>query len=137
MLTTRQAKEVIVRLTNEIGTLDRMAKAISDKGVNLLAISAWVEGTEAVIRLVTDDSVRVLDALQAQHYRAREVDVLVVDVPHKPGMLHHVTGRLAEGGIDLHHLYATAPVAQDRAMVVFASANNDKAMVLLNAPREA
>jgi SLT domain-containing protein len=37
------------------------------------------------------------------------------------------------GRIDIHHLYATAALAQERTMVVFASANNDRAMVLLNA----
>jgi hypothetical protein len=137
MHSTRHAKEIIVKMPNEIGAFDRMAKTIADKGANLLAVSAWVEGADAVIRLVTDDSVRVMDTLKAHQYQAREVDVLVVDVPHKPGMLHHVTGKLAEGGIDIHHLYASASIAQDRATIVFASANNDRAMVLLNASREA
>lgn len=136
MLSTRHAKEVIVRMPNEIGAFDQMAKTIADKGINLLAVSAWVEGADAVIRLVTEDTVRVMDTLKAHQYQARETDVLVVDVPHKPGMLRHITGKLAQGGIDVHHLYATAPTAQDRSMVVFASANNDRAMVLLNTGRQ-
>jgi len=136
MLSTRHAREVIVRMPNEIGAFDRMAKTIADKGINLLAVSAWVEGADAVIRLVTEDTVRVMDTLKAHQYQARETDVLVVDVPHKPGMLRHITGKLAQGGIDVHHLYATAPNAQERSMVVFASANNDRAMVLLNTGRQ-
>src|SRR5207244_959624 len=72
MLRTRPAKEVVVRLPNAIGTLDEIAKTVAHKGVNILAVSAWVEGEQAVIRLVTDDSVRVLDALRAQKYEARE-----------------------------------------------------------------
>lgn len=137
MLSTRQAKEVIVRMPNEIGALDRMAKAIADKGVNLIATSAWVEGQDAVIRLVTEDNLRVVDTLRGHGLQPREVDVLVVDVAHKPGMLRHVTGKLADAGIDIHHLYATAPAQQDRSLVVFASANNDRAMVVLNAARQA
>ena len=136
MLSTRHAREVIVRMPNEIGAFDRMARTIADKGINLLAVSAWVEGADAVIRLVTEDTVRVMDTLKAHQYQAREADVLVVDVPHKPGMLRHITGKLAQGGIDVHHLYATAPTAQERSMVVFASANNDRAMVLLNTGRQ-
>ena len=46
-----------------------------------------VEGGQAVIRLVTDDSVRVMDALRAQQYDVREGDVLVSEPSHKPGML--------------------------------------------------
>lgn len=135
MLTARPAKEIVIRMTNEIGALGRMTKLISDKGINLLAASAWVEGADAVIRLVTDDAVRALDALKAAKYAAREADVLVVELPHKPGMLRHITDRLAEGGIDIHHLYATASAAHQEGMVVLASANNDRALLLLNASR--
>lgn len=131
MLTTRPAKETIVRMPNEIGGLDRLAKAIADKGVNILGVCAWVEGADAVIRLLTDDSVRVADALKAQ-YSVRQTDVLVAELPHKPGVLHRVTERLAQEGIDIHHLYAAATGGQDRCLVVFSTANNDRAMVLLN-----
>ena len=47
MLNTKPAKEIIVRMPNDIGALDRMAKAIADRGVNILAVSAWVEGAQA------------------------------------------------------------------------------------------
>lgn len=134
MLKTRPAKEVVIRMPNAIGTLNEIARTMADKGINILAVSAWVEGAQAVIRLVTDDSVRVLDALRAQKYDAREADVLVTEPPHKPGMLHRVTEKLAQADIDIHHLYATASTLQEHCLLVFATANNDRAMVLLNAP---
>jgi hypothetical protein len=131
MLTTRPAKETIVRMPNEIGGLDRLARALADKGVNILGVCAWVEGPEAVIRLLTDDSVRVADALKPK-YTVRQSDVLVAELPHKPGVLHRVTERLAQEEIDIHHLYAAATGSQDRCLVVFSTANNDRALVLLN-----
>lgn len=137
MLKTRSAKEVTVRMANEIGTLDRVAKIVADKGVNLLAMCAWVEGAQAVIRLLTDDSVRVVDSLRPHKYDVRETDVLLTEMPHKPGMLHRLTETLAQGDIDIHHLYAAATGSQDRCLVVFATANNDRAMVLLNASASA
>ncbi|MGH9374393.1 MAG: hypothetical protein ACRD15_22985 [Vicinamibacterales bacterium] len=133
MLNTRFAKEVTIRMQNEIGALDGLARAVADKGVNILAVCAFVDGAQAVIRLLTDDSVRVMDALRARKYEAREVDVIVTDAPHKPGMLHRITEKLARGAIDIHHLYATASQAQEQCLVVCATANNDRAMVLLNA----
>ncbi len=132
MLKTRPAKEVTVRMENEIGTLDAVAKAIAERGANVLAVCAWVEGAQAVIRVLTDDSVRVLDTLRALNHQAREADVLVTEAPHKPGMLHRITATLARGGLDIHHLYATATHAQEQSLVVFATANNDRALVLLN-----
>ena len=133
MLKTKPAREVIIRMPNAIGTLNGIAKTIADKGVNILAVSAWVEGAQAVIRLVTDDSVRVMDALRAHKYDAREGDVLVTEPSHKPGMLHRLTEKLAQAEIDIHHLYATASVTREQCLLVFSTANNDRAMVLLNA----
>jgi hypothetical protein len=133
MLRTRPAKEIIVRMANEIGAFDRMMKIIADKGINILAVSAWVEGDQAVIHLVTDNDARVMDTMKTLKCEAREADVLVTKAPHKPGMLHRISERLAQGGIDIHHLYATASITQEQTRVVFASANNDRAMVLMNA----
>lgn len=71
MLKTKPAKEVVIRMPNAIGALNHIARTISDKGVNILAVTAWVEGAQAVIRLITDDSVRVLDVLRAQKYEVQ------------------------------------------------------------------
>jgi hypothetical protein len=133
MLKATPAKEVIVRVPNAIGTLNGIAKTIADKGVNILAVSAWVEDDQAVIRLLTDDSVRVMDALKAHKYEVRESEVLITEPSHKPGMLRRITEQLAQGEIDIHHLYATASTTQDHCLLVLATANNDRAMLLLNA----
>jgi hypothetical protein len=128
----KMGKEVIVRVLNEIGVLSQLARLIADKGINILAVSAWVEGADAVIRLVTNDNLRVVDALRERNYNPRENGVVLLEVGHKPGVLRHITEKLAARGIDLHHFYATAPDAQDNILVVFGSANNDQAIVLLN-----
>jgi len=133
MLRTKLAKEVTVRTENKIGALDDIAKAVAEKGIDLLAACGWVEGSQAVIRLVTDDSVRVLDTLRARKYDVREADVLVTQAPHKAGMLHRLTEKLAHGNIDIHHLYATATAGQEQSLIVCGTSNNDRAMVLLNA----
>ena len=128
----RIGKEVTVRVHNEIGVLAQLSKLIADKGINILALCAWVEGEDAVVRLITNDNLRVTDALRGNHYNPRETGVVLVETAHKPGILRRVTERLCEKSIDLHHIYATAPDDQDQILIAFASANNDQAIVLLN-----
>ncbi len=132
MLKARLGKEVVLRIENEVGVLDQIARTVAEKGVDILATSAWVEGALAIVHLVTDDNLRVADALRARNYDPKESDVVLAEVPHKPGMLRHVTERLARGSVDLHHLYATTTPGQRESLVVLATANNDHAMVLLN-----
>ena len=132
MLKARRGKEVVLRIENEVGVLDQIAKTVAERGVDIVATSSWVEGPSALIHLVTNDNLRVSDALRAQNYDPRESDVVLAEVPHKPGMLRHVTERLSRGSVDLHHLYATTTAGQADSLVVMATANNDRAVVLLN-----
>jgi hypothetical protein len=132
MLKARLGKETVLKLRNEVGALNQVARTLSDKGIDLLAATTWVEGEMAVIRLVTNDAVRTMDALRAQGHEPREADVVLTELPHKPGMLRRLTDRLAIEEIDIHHLYATAPISQDSCLVAVATANNDRAVVLLN-----
>ena len=131
MLNARMGKEVVVRVRNEIGVVAQITRLIADKGINILAANGWVEDQEAVIRFVTGDTLRVMDALRERHYNPREKHVVLLDAGHKPGMLRHVTEILAREGIDLHHLYASALPEQDKCLIVFECADNDRAIVLL------
>lgn len=131
-LKARLAKELVVRVPNEIGVLAQLSKIVADKGINILAVSAWVEGADAVVRLLTSDNLHVLDTFRNKKLNIRESDVVVTEAAHKPGMLRHLAEKLAAQGIDLYHLYATAPADQDKSLVVFSSTNNDRAVVLLN-----
>ena len=132
MLQAKISKELVVKVRNEIGVLANLTKLIAEKGVNILAANAWVEGSDAIMRLVTDDNLRAGDVLRAKSYNPREQDVVAVETPHKPGLLRHLTEKLANAGIDLHHLYASATGQQDQCLIIFACANNDRAVVLLN-----
>lgn len=132
MLKAKIGKEVVVRLPNTVGMLAQITQIVSDKGINILAASSWVEGNAAVIRLVTDDHQRVVDALGEKQFTLKENDVVLTEAAHKPGMLRRLTAQLAESGIDLRHLYATATGTQEQCQIVFSSTDNNRAVVLLN-----
>jgi hypothetical protein len=132
MLKARHGKEVVVRTANKIGELAKFSKLLAERGVNVLAMSAWVENAEAVIRLVTDDTLRTSDALRDNGYHPQERSVVLVDAPHKPGILRHITDTLSRENIDLSHLFASATIDQDVCFVVLNSSDNNRAITLLN-----
>lgn len=127
-----KGKEITVRVRNDIGVLSQLCRLIADKGINILAVCAWVEAADAVIRMVTSDNLRVMDALREKHYNPHESAMVLLQTDHKPGVLRHITEKLAQRGLDLHHLYATAPDVDGEVLVVLGSTNNDQAVVLLN-----
>ncbi len=123
-------KEIVLRMSNEIGILADVCKSLSDRGVNLLAAVGWVDGPYAVIRLVAQDHVRALDCLRERHQPV-EASVILVELQNKPGMLKSITERLKTEEIDLHHLYASVDAGSDKCLIVFSSSNNERAVVAL------
>jgi hypothetical protein len=132
MLKARQGKEVVVRTANKIGELAKLTKMVAERGVNVLAVSVWVEDAEAVIRLVTDDALRTMDVLRDNDYEPQERSAVLVDAEHKPGILRHLTDTLSRANIDLSHLFASATINQDICLVVLNSSDNERAIALLN-----
>jgi hypothetical protein len=127
----KMAKEAIVRVRNRIGALAQVTKGLAEKGINIEAVIGTLEGADAVIRMVTGDHQRTIDALRELRPDVQEAKVVVVQLPHKPGLLRHITETLALENIDLSYLYGTAADA-DKCLVVFSCANNERAVILLN-----
>jgi len=131
MLEVRQGKEIVLKFRNNIGLLFELSKLLAEKGVDILAVNGVVQGEDSVIRVVTTDNLRAKDALTAAHYSPQEESVLLMDLPHKPGMLRRVTEVLAKEDIDIHHLYAAALDEQDKSLLVFHTANDQHALTKL------
>uniref|UniRef100_UPI00356578AD hypothetical protein n=1 Tax=Pontiella sp. TaxID=2837462 RepID=UPI00356578AD len=110
MITAKQCKEVSVRVFNDIGILAQLTGIVADKGVNIRAAAAWVEdGNKGVVRLVTDDNLRAMDALRAHNYAPEEIDSIEVPLHHSPGMLNSICEKIGRGSINIKYLYASAP----------------------------
>lgn len=132
MFTAHQAKEIVVKVRNDIGVLHQMVRVIAEKGVNILAANGYCEADSAVIRLVTEDNLRAMDALKLHNYHPVEKPVVQVEMLHKPGMLRVMTEKLAKEGIDINHLYASAGVRDTSSTLVIATSDNEKAIMALN-----
>ena len=135
MMTVRLAKEVEVRVRRNPATIANVTKVLADKGLDLLAVQACVEGGEAILRFVTDDNLRAVDALRERELSPVEREVVAVEVPHKPGMVRRIAEVLSAERIELDHLYATAGDVERTSLVVLATTNNDHALVSLRNAR--
>jgi hypothetical protein len=131
MIKAKMAKEAIVRISNQTGVLARVTKSIAEKGINLEAVIATVNGADAVIQLVSSDHQRMMDSLREQQLEAQEARVILVEGEHRPGLLQLITDKLARENIDVLYLYATA-VNVDKCLVVLSSVNNEWAVMVLN-----
>ena len=129
MIAAKQCREVSVRVFSDIGILAQITKIVSEKGVNIRAAAAWVEDdNKGVIRLVTDDNLRAIDALRAHNYAPEEVNSVEVLMHHSPGMLNSICEKISHGGINMHYLYASAPVSDETCLAILSTADNGRAL---------
>jgi len=132
MLQARQGKEVVLTMTNKTGLLSELTKLLSEKGVSILAVIGAVAGEDCLIRLVTDDNLRTKDTLAGKGYKPSEENVILMEVPPKPGMLRRITEVLASENIDIRYVYATALDQHDKCLLVLHTDNDEHALPKLN-----
>jgi hypothetical protein len=135
MLEAKQGKEIVVKVRNRTGLLFDLSRLISEMGVSVLAVNGVVSGDDSVIRLVTDDNLRAKEALAAKNYVVREEDVILAELPHKPGLLKRITEALVLEEIDIRLVYGTALVGRDTCLLVLHTSNDEHALPRLNKVR--
>lgn len=131
MLDAQIRQELVVRVENRIGLLADMARLLADMGMNLLTVTVRIEGETAALHLLTDAQLYARDALREAGYPVEEREVIVLELPNRPGFLCRVTEALARKEITIDDLYATVAEGAARALVIFTSSNNGKAVQML------
>ena len=122
---------MVVRTSNKVGALAEFSKVVAETDVRILAMSTWVEDTEAVIRLICDDTPRMMEVLRENGYDSQDRDVVLVDATYQPGILRHLTERLASNNIDIFHLFASA-IDKNECLAVLNTSDNERTIELLN-----
>lgn len=125
-------KEIGIKVANKIGVVMNVAKVVAEKGVNIRALHGMVDGSNCIVRLVTDDNLRAVEALRARNYHPFEESVVEIDIPNRPGMLESITSKLAMDDVDLYHIYATVGTGGNVCHLVLSTTNNERAVVSLN-----
>lgn len=124
-------KELVVRVANRVGLLAEIARMLAAQGINILAVAVTVEGDEAQLHLVTDAQRHALESLRRAEYPVEEREVVLVELPNRPGLLRRITEALARQDLDIRYLYASAAESSPSTLVILSCSHNGKAVLLL------
>jgi hypothetical protein len=124
-------KQYSVFLENRVGALAELCKLISDRSINLLAICAIDTVEEAVLRIVAEDEAGTLEALKSAGFRVVETDILLVELDNIPGATGRMATRLAEAGINIDYIYASAHPEGKKAYLILRTHQINEALKTL------
>ncbi len=107
--------ELTLRLQNSPGTLARVCQMIADEHMDIVALNL---ASPLVLRIVVDNPVHAAAILREHNHHVEERDVIFTTAPNNPGSLLRLTRLIAEAGVNVEYLYATALEGQPMATVV-------------------
>src|SRR6266567_2669400 len=74
-----RAKELKIRVADRPGALGEVAGLLAEKKINLVAVNAWIEGDEGIVRLVADKHGAAKKALAE---KAKALGLAGVNITH-------------------------------------------------------
>ncbi len=126
--------EILYTAPTRVGLLAQVAEALHRAGVNITAIGAYDKGDMAEVLLLTSNNRLAGDALAPLGGHLSLIPVVVAEVANKPGELAVIARRLADAGINIAQIHATATDAATDAptvMIVMLTADETKVIGLL------
>lgn len=121
-----------VFLENKPGLLAQVARQLAKAKINVLAMTMMDSSEHGVLRMVVSNGPEVFRSTVAGlNLPMTETEVLLVDMPNKPGSLAEVCGRLAEAHINISYAYCTTGAPGGRTNGVFKVADIKKAIKVL------
>lgn len=123
-------KQLSIFLPNRPGSLARLAKLFSDKGVNMVGIASEVRDDSGMVRIAVAGDSDVSGILTAAGFASVETTLISVQVDDKPGELFRVAQALADGKVNITTVYGTS-VGGHTSRILINAENAEKARAAL------
>lgn len=98
---------VYTRLENRPGSLERAARALAEKHINIDAMALETNGGEGYVRIMTHKAREAVDALHKASLPGWESTLAVASIPNRAGELARATTELAAAGLNVESVVTT------------------------------
>lgn len=95
------SQQFVIQLSNQPGSLGRMARALAARGINIVHLAGGGAGDHGYAVLTTDDPEATRGVLHGSGYDFVEGGPLVLELPDRPGELAQVAEKLGDAGVQI------------------------------------
>ena len=117
---------VYAKLENHPGTLERAARLLGERRINIEAISLETSGGMGFVRIVTPKAKEAVEALRSQQVEAYESPLVVAPLQNRAGELGRAAAEMAAAGINVEGVVTTAD-----GRLAFRTSDNERAATIL------
>jgi len=130
MAIAKRAQQLSFTMPNKIGLLAEVTIFIAAAKINIEAICAYEMEDEGCFMLITSNTAKTKKILLNMGAEVETDEVIMVEMPNKPGQIHRVAKKISDAGIDVHYIYGSP--ARGKMTIIFKTADDRKAIRLLN-----
>lgn len=127
MTEVKERKAIRVWAQNCVGELAKVLAPIAEAKINVEVINAATLNDAGYLTLVTDNNQKALELWENANLTVKEVDVVAVGIPNKPGELAAVADRLSRARIGISSL-CSAGLTGNQYWVLLTTDNNAEAI---------
>ena len=113
-----KVKQISVFLENTIGRLAEITKVLSNREINIRALSIADNTEFGILRMIVGQPEEARSILERSGFVVLETEVIVVEVVDKPGGLAQILEIMAKAELNLEYLYAFVSPKGRNALVV-------------------
>jgi len=122
------ATQFSVFLVNKPGILSHVCDELAQSRINIVALTLMDSVEHGVFRFVAEDPARVRDVMKRLNIPMTESQVLLVEMPNRPGAMADICARLNSNHVSIRYAYVTSGASGGRTTGIFKVDNLRKAM---------
>ncbi len=112
------AYHLSIFVVNEPGKLEKITRVLTDRGLNIRAVSMASTGEFGVVRILVNDPDAGLAALKENRFTVTKRRILVALIDDRPGAMHDLLVGLASRSVNVEDCYGFVIEEGKKAAIV-------------------
>ncbi|MGA2765822.1 MAG: ACT domain-containing protein [Spirochaetia bacterium] len=113
------AYHLSIFVVNEPGKLEKITRVLTEKGLNIRAVSMASTGEFGVVRVLVNDPDTGLAALRDNRFTVTKRRILVALIDDRPGSMHELLVTLSANRVNVEDCYGFVIEEGKKAAIVF------------------
>ncbi|MDH3359720.1 MAG: amino acid-binding protein [Desulfobulbaceae bacterium] len=127
-----KVEQLAVFLQDGSERLADITAILAENGISIRALSLADTAAFAILRMIVNDNEKAQQILQEKGFTVGKNEVLVLEVPDKPGGLARVLDIAKDNDLQVEYMYAFVHKTGEAGLLIFRFSDPDKALELLN-----
>ena len=114
-----KVEQIAIFLENRTGRLAELTNMLAENGINIRALYLADTADFSILRLIVNDTEKAKQILKENSFTVGTTEVMVIEVPDRPGGLAGPLKIISEAGLNIEYMYAFSQKSGETGLIIF------------------